>query len=143
MESALFYTSNQTWKEFDGISKAPGKGVHAEIALYNGAMKKNVCTTSNVWRFVQEGAPCETCHSFFRTASENGRSFIFCISGAGYAIPYQPQKGDQIPAQFTAFVNQGGWLNIDPSQFPAVLYYHGGTVFMNARQIGFPECPVF
>lgn len=144
MDSTLFYISNQTWKQLKANGhKPPGKGVHAEKALYALAMGHSASEESNVLRFDQRAAPCEYCHPFFRDESTNGRSFIFSISEAGYALPYEPNLGDQIPQEFNTFVNQSAWLTLNQAQFPAVLYYHNGTVFVNARQIGFPACPAF
>lgn len=140
---------NTTWREM-GTGKQAKKGDHAEIQAYNAASPG---ATVQVAMFIQDGAPCEVCHPKFRELSRaGGKSFIFCISRGGYVIHLDTAAGDQLGGmhlpldagprkKLLAEVLHNRWIKLDDDHLPAVLYFHAGTVFLDARPHNFPACP--
>jgi hypothetical protein len=147
---------NTTWRQV-ASGKQAKRGTHAEMQAYDAVKSK---LEANVLMFVQDGAPCETCHPFFREESSGGeRSFIFCINRGGYVVFLDPSKGDKIGGmhlpvmpqnEMTASqakdavlrqINMNGWIKLSDDQLPAVIYFHNGLVFLDAKPHDFPPCP--
>lgn len=152
VESTLYVPNkeNTTWRVLSSGKQAK-RGKHAELAAYDSVGPK---TEANVFMFVQDAAPCENCHPYFRKeSSESKRSFIFCISGGGYVVFLDLAKGDRIGGMhlpvagqkakdaFIKQINMNGWVKLTDDQLPAVIYFHGGSVFLDAKPIDFPDCP--
>jgi hypothetical protein len=144
-------TDNSTWRPFDGWN-SPKRGPHAEIQGWD-AMKTAIAGRKlTVCMFEQDGAPCEECHPFFRKLSlETGVSFIFCLTGEGYVIFLNLEGGDRLGGMHIPLGKEGtklkehvirnGYIKLTQDQLPAVLYFHAGSVFLDARPNDFPACP--
>ena len=152
VDSTLYAANpdNTNWKQV-GTGAQAKKGTHAEITAYNEGKPKS---KSNVLMFVQDGAPCEECHPKFRELSRAGtESFIFCITGAGYVVHLDLASGDKIGGMHAPMTNakanekhlnqiiMNKWYKLDADHIPAVIYYHAGSVFLDAKPINFPAHP--
>lgn len=141
--------NNSAWRLI-ASKTSPKKTTHAEQQVW--ALRPDRAWP--VYRFDQDGVPCEECHPIFRKLSEGGgTSFIFLVSRTGYAIHLDLSKGDKIstmhePAtgsadvkKFYAGIVKQGFLNLSADHFPVALFYFNGNVFVDIRPHGFPIYP--
>ncbi|USI72967.1 hypothetical protein [Sphingomonas morindae] len=154
MVQSTLYVLDQTgasWKNL-GSRDAPPKsrpGDHAERKLYDSYSAQ--IASSSVSAFIQNGAPCESCHDAFLKYSVQ-KTFIFAIGkmgsgklqgGTGY--PILPQT-NVIPT----FINRDGEEQVstaaryvlklpaflDPTALPALIYYIKGQCFIGGAPEG-------
>jgi hypothetical protein len=141
--------NNTNWQE-KGSWNSPARGDHAEIQGWNAMSFRGA---PRVCLFHQDGAPCENCSPRFRQLSRAGTtSFIFVVTRPGYSFYLRLDQGDRISGmhmpmggrqekQFQEQVIRDQYVNLPSTSLPAALYFHQGSIFLDARPHNFPACP--
>src|SRR5262245_52691888 len=84
IESSVWIFRAGDWRSIDDSNASLGanKNDHAERALYL-KNESRIREAGSLAAFVQNGAPCETCHAFFAKKSSD-TTFIFAVGSCGH-----------------------------------------------------------
>ena len=157
VDSVAYRVRNGQWAELTQAAHQK-KGQHAKRQLFNNH------TTYNHLLFLQDAAPCESCHAFFLQQSAAGsRSFIFVVSGEGSGKSnkgsgYPILAGTNVTPTYLRGVVDGegnkaaqetkatsyrltSHAQIDTSQLPLTLFYYNGQEYLDLRPVDFPQVP--
>ncbi len=152
--SKLYTLKGTDWK-FEGEASAAPKSpatAHAERILYKSYVNK--ITASPVSAFVQDAAPCDTCHKFFLDLSVQTPVIVAIgkmgsgknLGSTGYpalagtiVIPTHIDENgtEQNAAGFAQFVLKAPQF-LDAKSLPVLFFYRRGICYMGGAPEPFP-----